>query len=116
MEAINFKGCNICYGKGQPDYIELPANYNKNTGMAITAFKLDEAEKAEIAKTGILFIGISTFGKPLQPIMPSVYRMYHPGEEPQIEETEVKEPGMMLCVDCKNIDFCIKNGCENKKD
>jgi hypothetical protein len=124
MDAINFKGCNIVYGKDQPEYIPLPANYDKNTGFAITQWKLTDEEVAEIVRNKRLFIGISTLGKPMQPILPSVLAMFHPGEEPELP-AEVERPTfgqgdnvvdkeMEICTDCPNKELCVETGCIKK--
>lgn len=122
MDAINFPGCNVCYGKEQEQYIPLPANFNKKTGMAITQWKLSDQEVAEIVRTKRIFIGISTFGQPLQPLLPTVYAMYHPGEEPPLEEPkdisgntiEVEEGQIQLCANCEDREACLNAGkCKN---
>lgn len=121
MDAINFPGCNVVYGKDQEGYIQLPANFNTKTGMAITQWKLSDDEVAEIVKNKRIFIGISTFGKPLQPILPTVMAMYHPGEEPELQTepefsaeavvgTEGNETDIKLCADCPDREACINGG------
>lgn len=127
MDAINFPGCNVVYGKDQPDYIPLPANFNKATGMAITQWKLSDDEVKEIVRNKRIFIGISTFGKPLQPILPTVMAMFHPGEEPELPKEEpivrptfghgdknVVDKEMEICPDCPNKELCIESGCLKK--
>lgn len=124
MTPVNFPGCNVVYGKKQEEYIPLPANFNKKTGMAITQWTLTDEEVAEIVRNRRIFIGISTFGQPLQPILPTVMAMFHPGEEPELPEEVVRptfghgdkvvNKEMEICPDCPNKELCIESGCLKK--
>lgn len=121
MNPKNFPGCNVCYGKDQDLYPQVPGNFNKQTGFLITKWELSDEEVAEIVRNKCMFIGIATYGKPLQPFIPTVYQMFHPGEEPKPEETvngkelEIEEGQITLCQTCPDREDCVKNGCKNKR-
>lgn len=117
MNPVKFPGCNVVYGKDQENYIALPANFSTKTGMAITQWEFTDDEVAEIVRNKRMFIGISTFGKPLQPILPTVMQIFHPGEEPALPEEvtdvkgnviEVEEGSIKLCADCVDREACIQ--------
>lgn len=121
MNPVKFPGCNVVYGKDQENYIPLPANFSQKTGMAITQWEFSDEEVAEIVKNKRMFIGISTFGKPLQPILPTVMQIFHPGEEPELPTepevsptanigTEGNESDIKLCADCPDREACINGG------
>ena len=129
MNPVKFPGCNVVYGKDQESegYIPLPANFNQKTGMAITQWELSDDEIKEIVRNKRIFIGISTFGKPLQPILPTVMAMFHPGEEPELpkeeeivrptfghDENKVKDVEMEICPDCPDKEHCVNKGCIKK--
>lgn len=70
MKNIKFEGCNVVYGKGQPEYIPLHAQ--KAGNVSITCYKLSFKERLKVLFTGVIWLGQMNFGKPLQPQLPSV--------------------------------------------
>ena len=70
MKNVKFEGCNIVYGKDQPEYIPLHAQ--KTGDVTITCYKLSFKERIKILFTGLLWLGQMNFGKSLQPQLPSV--------------------------------------------
>lgn len=72
MKAINFPEQNIALAKDQDEYNTLPIFWNTKEASATFAFQLDEAELAEIQKTGVIWLKQLTFGRPFQPISISV--------------------------------------------
>lgn len=71
MTPVPFEGQNRVFGANQSQYNPLPA-YQDETGHVVTCWEMTESEKAEFILTGRLFILISTFNQPLQPILPTV--------------------------------------------
>lgn len=70
MKNVKFEGCNVVYGKGQPEYIPLYAQ--KAGDVSITCYKLSFKERLKVLFTGVIWLGQMNFGKPLQPQLPSV--------------------------------------------
>lgn len=70
MKNIKFEGCNVVYGKGQPQYIPLHAQ--KAGNVTITCYKLSFKERLKVLFTGVIWLGQMNFDKPLQPQLPSV--------------------------------------------
>ena len=70
MEPIEFLGHNIVIAKDQPEYRGLPAYV---VGDATTfCWKLTFKERLKLLWTGELWHTVLTFGRPLQPQLPSV--------------------------------------------
>ncbi len=84
MKPVHFKEVNVTLGKGQPEYQELPAQYNDDLTEAPFTFcyELDESELAQIAKTGRIWLKQLTFKKPFQPIQPTIYNPFYVIELP----------------------------------
>lgn len=75
MNAVEFPEQNIVFAKDQPDYLPLPAyKHDDKEGTTITCWELTEEEKAEIAKTGKVWLRTLTFNQPLQPVMLSAIK------------------------------------------
>lgn len=69
MQPLNFDGANIVYGAKQPEYIPLPAEYRGGkSGEILTCWELTPEELQRIQETGKLWLGVLTFGQPLQPV------------------------------------------------
>lgn len=71
MKPTTFKGQNIVYGKGQPEYQELPALLLPD-GEVISCWELSEEEIADVIKSKCIYIKQLTFNGQLQPILPLV--------------------------------------------
>lgn len=73
MQPLNFEGANIVYGAKQPEYIPLPAEYRGGkSGEILTCWELTPEELQRIQETGKIWVGVLTFGQPLQPLVVSV--------------------------------------------
>ena len=73
MQPLNFEGANIVYGAKQPEYIPLPAEYRGGkSGEILTCWELTPEELQRIQETGKIWVGVLTFGQPLQPLYLSV--------------------------------------------
>jgi len=101
MKPVEFKEQNVVFGKGQPQYQDLPAYLNRTqeTGEAVTCWELSKEEIEEIVKTKRIWLNQLTFHSPFQPIVPSV-----------------SMPWMPCKVNCDQGDYhkggkCDKNGC-----
>lgn len=74
MQPIDFKGSNIKFAVGQPQYLVLPA-YRSNdiNGTVTTCWKLTWKEKLKILWTGKLWLQQMAFKQALQPQRPTVW-------------------------------------------
>lgn len=71
MKPVKFKDVDVTFAKDQPEYIPLPAQWIDQYTI-LTCWKLTDEEIEVLKKKKKLWIGIKTFGKPLQPLLPSV--------------------------------------------
>lgn len=65
----------VHFAKDQPQYRVLPAEVVKTKDQAILMicrWTLSPLEREAIAKGEDFFLGVLTFGRPLQPLLPSV--------------------------------------------
>lgn len=85
MKPIKFPGHNVEFAKNQPQYLPLPAKYDRNdpNGAVTTQWELTAQEINFIFQTGTLYLTVLTFHNPLQPILASVF-----------------EPGTNNCDNC----------------
>ena len=76
MKPVKFKEVNVYIGRGQEEYVEIPAVINRDTPTTpITmCFELSEEEKEQIAKTGKIWLRVLTFGQSFHPISTSLVR------------------------------------------
>ena len=69
MQPLNFDGANVVFGAKQPEYIPLPAEYRGGkSGEILTCWELSPDELKRLQETGKLWLGVLTFGQPLQPV------------------------------------------------
>lgn len=69
MQPLNFDGANVVFGAKQPEYIPLPAEYRGGkSGEILTCWELSPEELKRLQETGKLWLGVLTFGQPLQPV------------------------------------------------
>ena len=73
MQPLNFEGANVVFAANQPEYIPLPAEYRGGkSGEILTCWELTQEELQRIQETGKIWLGVLTFGQPLQPLLLSV--------------------------------------------
>ena len=73
MEPVNFEGANVVFAANQPEYEPLPAEYRGGqSGEILTCWELSVEEIKRIQETGKIWLGVLTFGQPLQPLILSV--------------------------------------------
>jgi len=73
MLPIKFKQQNRVYAESQPEYLQLPVYEDeKQGGRVFHCWQLSFPERIKILFTGKLWINVLNFGKPLQPIKPTV--------------------------------------------
>lgn len=73
MKPINFDGANVVYGANQPEYIPLPAERRPGRSVeVVTCWELSPDELKRVQETGKIYLGLLTFGQPLQPVIMSV--------------------------------------------
>jgi hypothetical protein len=85
VKPVDFKGQNVVFGKGQPEYRELPA-YRAPDGTVTTCWQLTDEELAAIMHNdGKFWIQQLTFNQTFQPQLPWAHR---PVEIPYGKETD----------------------------
>lgn len=68
MKPIEFKEQNVVYAKDQPEYLPLPAHkVDSPQGEVISCWKLSFTERIRILFSGILWVSLLSFNKPLTP-------------------------------------------------
>lgn len=78
MKPVAFEGQNIVLGKGQPQYMELPAlRCDDPSGTVWACWELDEADIADLIKSKKLWVGQLTFR---QSFSPQIVSSVMPGE------------------------------------
>ena len=65
MEPVNFVAANVVFGANQPEYKPLP-------GEILTCWDLSPDELKRVQETGKIWLGVLTFGQPLQPVFVAV--------------------------------------------
>lgn len=74
MKVVEFEGVNVRIAEDQPEYITLPAFWNKQEGSLTYCFELSDAEIEQLKESKRIFFKQLTFGQPMQPIHPSVFQ------------------------------------------
>lgn len=101
MKPVKFDGHNVVIAEGQPEYQPLPACVGDTPEVpVITCWELDHEELQHLKKTGKLWLSQLTFGGPLQPIYPSVYKA-EVVEMANRMERHSREPREPLCETLK---------------
>lgn len=59
---------NAVYGANQPEYQPLPA-YKAEDGTVTTCWQLEPGDLEQIQETGVIWLQMLTFNKPLQPVL-----------------------------------------------
>lgn len=74
MEPVNFKEANITFAKNQPEYLPLPAFYDRNDphGTVVSCWRLTWRERLIALVRGRVYLSVLTFHSPLQPQRPSI--------------------------------------------
>ena len=68
MKTIEFKEQNTIIAEKQPEYLPIPAYYNKKRGSMTMCLKLNENELNRVKATGEVWLQIITSNRPMQPI------------------------------------------------
>ena len=68
MKPIDFEGADIVFGKNQPEYQPLPAKQVDNNTI-MTCWELSDDDILLINSSKKIWLGVMTFGKPLQPVI-----------------------------------------------
>jgi len=70
MKPTEFEGQNIVLGKGQPEYLELPAlRCDDKGGTTWSCWELDKADLEDLIKHRKIWVGQVTFGHHFSPQM-----------------------------------------------
>ena len=69
MIPIEFHESNLVIAKDQPQYRPLPAHYYE--GVVTTCWQLTWRERFKALFYGLFWLQVMTFGKSIQPLMPS---------------------------------------------
>lgn len=65
----------IVFAKNQPPYIPLPALPVDEEGRVVTRWRLGFGERLRVLFRGDIYLWISTFKQPLQPVMLTTERI-----------------------------------------
>jgi hypothetical protein len=68
MKPIETEYTNVVYAKDQPEYIPLPA-YQDTDGTIVTTWELTKEEIEAVKESGRIYLMVSTFNQPLQPVL-----------------------------------------------
>jgi hypothetical protein len=75
MRPIPFKHQNIVFAKDQPQYLPLPAlRLDTPEGHVITCWRMSFPERVKVMFTGVVWMNMLSFNKPLTPSLLSVRR------------------------------------------
>lgn len=84
MKPVHFPQQNAVLAEDQPEYLPLPVHIvDELERRFISCWELEGDERAEVFKTGRIWLQQMTFGNPLQPQLPTVTS---PFEEARIED------------------------------
>lgn len=72
MIPVKFKGHNVVFAENQPEYNPLPAHVDRENGIVVTCWQLDDEEKLRFLEDGKIYLQQMTFNQPLQPILPTI--------------------------------------------
>lgn len=87
MKPINFKETNVTFAKDQKQYMPLVA-LKTEAGEVVTCWEFSFAERLRVLFGGKLWLCISTFNKPLQPIFMTTEKNEILVTAPNINENE----------------------------
>lgn len=75
MKPIEFTGSNAVFESDSPDILPLPALVaGTETAEVVTCWSLDADELKRVNETGVVWICVTTFGRPVQPIFVTTNR------------------------------------------
>ena len=89
MKPVDFEGSNVVMGKGQPEYIPLPA-YRDDEGKVTSVWELTDEERQLIADGAKVCTCLSTFGHSIQPQSVWISQVADKEEKKEVE-TEQKD-------------------------
>ncbi len=68
MKPVRFKEQTNVLAEDQPQYLPLPVKINLESGEIVSCWKLSWRERFKLFCTGRVWVSISTFGRPMQPV------------------------------------------------
>ena len=71
MKPISFREQSCVIAENQEEYLSLPA-WKSEDGVVISCWELSFIERIKLLFTGLLWLKILTFNKPLQPQRPLI--------------------------------------------
>jgi hypothetical protein len=75
MKPTTFKHQNIVFAKDQPEYQPLPAlRINSPQGEVISCWKMSFKERIKVLFTGVVWLSLLSFNKPLTPSFMAINR------------------------------------------
>jgi hypothetical protein len=77
MKPIDFAEKNCVYAKDQPEYSPLPV-HKSECGQIWSCWKLTFRERIKVLFTGVCWINVLTFNKPLQPMRVFIDSPFNP--------------------------------------
>ncbi len=92
MTSIQFPEANVIFAKDQPEYQPLPAlKADDEMGTVVTCWQLSPEELQKINETGVVWLGVYTFNKPIVPLLLSVNKsdFINEPESPTLTESKI---------------------------
>ncbi len=75
MKPTKFKDQNIVFAENQPEYLPLPAlRIEGNEGHVISCWKMTFKERIKVLFTGVIWLDLMSFNRPLTPSFMAVNR------------------------------------------
>lgn len=75
MKPVEFKHQNSVFAKDQPEYIPLPAlKIDSPRGEVVSCWKMSFSERLKVIFTGMVWMSLVSFNRPLTPSYLSVNR------------------------------------------
>ena len=71
LKATDFDHANVLLGKGQNEYNAIPAYLDETTSQQrlVVCWELTPEQLGDIARSGVLWHSVLTFGAPFQPML-----------------------------------------------
>jgi hypothetical protein len=74
MKAIKFPEANHEFKTEEEEFEAIPVLVVPRHGTILYCFELSEEDKAEVAKTGVIWFSQMTQGQMMQPIFPTAFK------------------------------------------
>ena len=101
MKPLEFEEVNVRIAEHQDEYQTLPACINAEEGSVTFGFELSDDELEEVKATGVIWVKMLTFGRPMQPILLSTKKSDVIEEAARPSQIENEDEGIIYeCDTC----------------